>query len=100
MCTLCLTEKRWIIKFIHDNNYLNKKSELINLSRDEFDSISTLYKCIMFSKIYFGDTLSYIGISELACNACQQLGLYVRYSSHMNKFSIMLQTSLFCFRYK
>ena len=40
------------------------------MSRDEFDSSSTLYERIMFSKIYFGDILSYIGISELACNAC------------------------------
>ena len=29
-CLLCLTEKLWIINFIHDNNYINKKSELIN----------------------------------------------------------------------
>ena len=33
MCILCLTEKLWIINFIHDNNYLNKKSELINKCR-------------------------------------------------------------------
>ena len=25
-------EKLWIINFIHDNNYLNEKSELINKS--------------------------------------------------------------------
>ena len=30
MCILCLTEKLWIINFIHENNYLNKKSELMN----------------------------------------------------------------------
>ena len=30
MRILCLTEKLWIINFIHDNNYLNKQSELIN----------------------------------------------------------------------
>ena len=30
---LCLTEKLWIIDFIHDNNYLKKKSELINKCR-------------------------------------------------------------------
>ena len=30
MCILCLTERLWIINFTHDNNYLNKKSELIN----------------------------------------------------------------------
>ena len=50
------------------------------MSRDEFDSSSTLYEC-MFSKIYFGETLSYIGISELACGACQLIGLYMDYSS-------------------
>ena len=33
MCILCLTEKLWIINFIYDNNYLNKKSELINKCR-------------------------------------------------------------------
>ena len=32
-CFLCLTEKLWMINFIHDNNYLNKKSELINKCR-------------------------------------------------------------------
>ena len=30
MCILCLTEKLWILNFIHSNNYLNKKTELIN----------------------------------------------------------------------
>ena len=30
MCILCLTEKLWIFNFIHNNNYLNKNSELIN----------------------------------------------------------------------
>ena len=39
------------------------------MSSDEFDSSSTLYECIVFSKIYFGYILSYIGISELACSA-------------------------------
>ena len=29
-CISCLTEKLWIINFIHNNNYLNKKYELIN----------------------------------------------------------------------
>ena len=33
ICILCLTEKLWIINFIHDNIYLNKKSELINKCR-------------------------------------------------------------------
>ena len=33
MCILCLTEKFWIINFLGDNNYLNKKSELINKCR-------------------------------------------------------------------
>ena len=39
--------------------------------RDEFDSSSTLYECIAFWKIYFGEILSYTRISELACIACQ-----------------------------
>ena len=30
MCILCLTEKLWIINFIHDSNYFNKNSELVN----------------------------------------------------------------------
>ena len=33
MCIVCLSEKLWIINFILDNNYLNKKSELINKCR-------------------------------------------------------------------
>ena len=33
ICILRLTEKLWIINFIHDNNSLNKKSELINKCR-------------------------------------------------------------------
>ena len=33
MCILCLTEKLWIINFTYDNNYLNKKCELINKCR-------------------------------------------------------------------
>ena len=37
------------------------------MSRDEFNSSSTLYEYIVFSKFYFGETLSYVGISELAC---------------------------------
>ena len=51
------------------------------MSSDEFDSSSTLYECIVFSKIYFGYILSYIGISELACsaNAYQLIGLYMSY---------------------
>ena len=36
---------------------------------DEFESSSTLYECIMFSKICFGYILSAIGISEVACSA-------------------------------
>ena len=31
----------------------------------------------MFWKIYFGEALSYIGISEHACSACQLIGLYI-----------------------
>ena len=34
---------------------------------------------IKFSKIYFGETLSYIGVSELACSAFQLIGLYIGY---------------------
>ena len=89
MCILCLTEKLWVINFIHDDNYLNEKSESINadilpnfylrMSRDEFGSSSTLYECTVFSKIYFCDILSYIGISDLACSACQLIGLYISY---------------------
>ena len=33
------------------------------MSRDEFDSSSALYECKLFSKIYFGETLSFIGES-------------------------------------
>ena len=51
------------------------------MSRDEFDSSSTLNECIAFSKIYFGETLYYIGISELLCSACQLIGLYIRYKN-------------------
>ena len=38
-----------------------------------------LYECIVFSKVYFGDVLSYTGISELACVSCQLIGLYMSY---------------------
>ena len=33
MRILCLTETLWVINFIHGNNYLNKKSELLNKYR-------------------------------------------------------------------
>ena len=33
LCKLCLTEKLWIIKFINDENMLNKKSELVSKCR-------------------------------------------------------------------
>ena len=33
ICQLCLTEKLWIIKFINNEDILNKKSELINKCR-------------------------------------------------------------------
>ena len=66
---------------MHGDNYLNKKSGLINadiltsfylrMSRDEFGSSSTLDECIVCSKFYFGYILSYAGISKLACRACQ-----------------------------
>ena len=51
------------------------------MSSDEFDSSSTLYECIVFSKICFAYILSYIGISELACSASayQLIGLYMSY---------------------
>ena len=51
------------------------------MSSDEFDSSSTLYECIVFSKIYFGYILSYIGISELACSASayELIALYMTY---------------------
>ena len=69
------------------------------MSRDKFDSSSALSEWIVFSKIYFGDMLSYIGISELACSASELIGLYMKYKGlSLNKFSIMLQFSLFCFR--
>ena len=29
-CSLCLTEKFWLIKYLDDVNLLNKKSELIS----------------------------------------------------------------------
>ena len=44
-----------------------------------FDSSSTLHECKVFSKICFADILSYVGISELACNAFQLNGLYMSY---------------------
>ena len=44
------------------------------MSRDEFDCSSTLYEC---TKIYFGDILPYVGISELACSAYQLIRLYM-----------------------
>ena len=40
---------------------------------------STLYECKFFSKIYFDDILSYIGIREPTCIACQLISLYMRY---------------------
>ena len=49
------------------------------MSRDEFDSSSTLHEYIVFSKICFSDILSYIGISRLAWSACQLIGLYMSY---------------------
>ena len=49
------------------------------MSRDEFDSSSTLYECIVLSKIYFGEILSYIGICELTSSACQLIGFYMSF---------------------
>ena len=48
---------------------------------EEFDSSCALYECIVFSKIYFGYILSYIGINELACSASayQLIRLYMSY---------------------
>ena len=69
------------------------------MTRDEFDSSPTLYECIMLSKIYFGEILSYIGVSEsfnfLALHVRSlvsiiAIGFWVKYI-----FSIMLQLSLF-----
>ena len=51
------------------------------MSRDEFDSSSTLYEYIVFLKMYFSKTLSYIEIGEFACSLCQLIGVYVRHSS-------------------
>ena len=67
--------------------------------RDEFDSSPTLYECIMLSKIYFSEILSYIGVSEsfnfLALHvrslvSIWAIGFLVKYI-----FSIMLQPSFF-----
>ena len=51
------------------------------MSSDEFDISSTLYECIVFSKIHFGYILSYIRISKLACSASayQFIGLSMSY---------------------
>ena len=37
-------------------------------------------QCIVFSKICFGETLSYIAISDSSCIACQLIGVYMNYS--------------------
>ena len=49
------------------------------MPRDDFDSSFALYKYKVFSKIGFGETLSYIGISKLFCSAYQLIGLYISY---------------------
>ena len=51
------------------------------MSSDEFDSSSTLYERIVFSKICFAYILSHIGISVLACSASayQLIVLYMSY---------------------
>ena len=65
---------------------------------DEFDSSSTLYECIMFSKICFGYILSYIGISELACStsAYQLIGLYMSYRD-LSWINFQLCNTFLCF---
>ena len=51
------------------------------MSSDAFDSSSTLYEIIVFTKICFAYILSYVGISALACNASayQLISLYMSY---------------------
>ena len=66
------------------------------MSRDAFDSSSTLYECIVLSKICFGKTLSYIGASELACIAYQLIGLYVKYRV-FSRINFQLCYSFLCF---
>ena len=68
------------------------------MSSDWFDSSSTLYECIMFSKICFGYILSYIGISELACiaNAYQLIGLYMS-SRGLSWINFQLCNTFLCF---
>ena len=39
--------------------------------RDEFDSSSTLYECIVFLKIYFGDIVLYR--NQLTCLQCMSV---------------------------
>ena len=48
------------------------------MSRDEFDSTSTMYECRVLSRVYFGEILSHIGISELACSACQLTDMHCK----------------------
>ena len=66
------------------------------MSRDEFDGSSTLHDCKVFSKTYFGETLSYIGTSELACSACQLIGLYMSYRG-LSWINVRLCYSFLCF---
>ena len=63
---------------------------------DEFDSSSTLYEYKVFLKIYFGEILSYIEISELTCSACQLIGLYVSYWG-LSKFFDFITVSFVLF---
>ena len=51
------------------------------MPRYESDSGSILYKCIVFSKNYFGDLLFNIGISELAWSACHLIGICMSFRS-------------------
>ena len=66
------------------------------MSTDELDSSSTLYQYKVFSKIYFGEILSYIEISELGYNACQLIGLYVSYRI-LSKFFDFITVSFVLF---
>ena len=58
-------------------------------------------QCIVFSKICFGETLSYIAISDSSCIACQLIGVYMNCSvlSWINSW-LCYSFICFVFRYK
>ena len=66
------------------------------MPRDEFDSSPTLYWCIVFSKICFGDIVSSIGISEFACSTSQVIGLYMSFRG-LSWINFQLCYSFLCF---